>query len=78
MVSDTARTLIIVGGRSDHYNGYYTGVAPGAKLINLTVLDANGRGVSSGLIAALDWVIANKAAYNIRVVNLSLGTVAQR
>ena len=41
--------------------------------MSLKVLDDRGRGVISDVIAALDWVVANKAAYNIRVVNLSVG-----
>lgn len=55
-------------------NGSYNGIAPGAKLLNLRVLGNDGRGLASYVIAAIDWCIANKAAYNIRVINLSLGT----
>ena len=53
---------------------HYRGVAPGAKIVNLRVLDNLGKGTSSNVIAAIDWTIANKATYNIRVINLSLGT----
>ena len=44
------------------------------KLISLGVLDSNGKGSTSNVIAAIDWVIANKSTYNIRVINMSLGT----
>ena len=37
------------------------------------MLDANGKGTISNVIAALDWVLANRVAHNIRVVNLSVG-----
>ncbi len=37
------------------------------------MLDDRGRGVISDVIAALDWVVTNKTAYNVRVVNLSVG-----
>jgi subtilisin family serine protease len=37
------------------------------------VLDAEGKGVISNVIAALDWALTNKAAHNIRVINLSVG-----
>ena len=47
--------------------------APRAHLVGLKVLDENGGGYISDVIAALDWVIANKSAYNIRVANLSVG-----
>jgi subtilisin family serine protease len=54
-------------------NSTYRGVAPGAKLIALKVLDATGNGNMSTVAAAVDWSITNKATYNIRVLNLSLG-----
>ncbi|MDQ2776946.1 MAG: S8 family peptidase [Acidobacteriota bacterium] len=49
------------------------GVAPGVSLINLRVLDENGTGTDSEVIAAIDQAIALKDKYNIRVINLSLG-----
>ena len=54
--------------------GYYNGLAPGASLLNLRVLNEQGAGTASTVIAAIDWCITNKVAYNIRVINLSLGT----
>ena len=50
------------------------GVAPGAHLINLRVLNDEGWGHASTVIAAIDWAIAGKDQYAIRVLNLSLGT----
>ena len=47
------------------------GVAPGARLWNLKVLDDSGSGSISSLISAIDYVTAN--ANQIEVVNLSLG-----
>ena len=52
---------------------YKGGVAPGAHLINVKVLGANGSGYTSDVIAGLQWTIANRATYGIKVVNLSLG-----
>ena len=49
------------------------GVAPGAHIISLKVIDGSGSGLVGNVIAALDWAVANKEQYNIRVVNLSLG-----
>ncbi len=51
----------------------FVGIAPGVNLINLKVLDVNGEGSDSSVIAAIDRAIALKSAYNIRVMNLSLG-----
>ena len=63
---------IIAGNGYDSY-GQKAGMAPAASLVSLKVLDANGAGTVSNIIAALDWVLANHTTYNIRVVNLSVG-----
>lgn len=51
----------------------YRGIAPGAHLINLRVLDGNGAGKASSVIDAIDWAIENRRTFNIKVINLSLG-----
>lgn len=55
-------------------NPAYTGVAPGASLIGLKVLNSAGSGSVSDVQAALEWCIANRERYNIRVISMSLGT----
>jgi serine protease AprX len=60
------------------------GVAPGAGLVGLKVLNAQGSGSSSNVIAAIDWVwnpargvnpgVANGVTYGIEAINLSLGS----
>jgi serine protease AprX len=52
--------------------GNFQGVAPGVNLVAVRVLDANGVGSYSSVIAGIQWVIAQKSRYNIRVMNLSL------
>ena len=54
--------------------GLYRGSAPDADLVGIKVLDKHGRGTQSRILAGLNWAIENKARYNIRVVNLSLGS----
>src|ERR1044072_3423432 len=54
----------------------YMGVAPNANLIDVRVLDGRGLGQTSDIIAGIDWVIANKTARNIKVMNLSLGAAS--
>ena len=66
----------IAGGNGLVSNAAYLGIAPNAKLINLRVLNSQGTGTVSSTLAALDWLMANKVTYNIRVVNMSLGTPA--
>jgi serine protease AprX len=51
----------------------FKGIAPGANIISLKVLDANGSGTDSTVIAAIDTAILLRKAYKIRVINLSLG-----
>lgn len=52
------------------------GVATGANLIGVRVLLSEGDSQPqvNPLVAGLQWVLANQDDYNIRVVNLSLGT----
>jgi serine protease AprX len=51
----------------------YIGLAPNANIINLRVLDGNGAGSDSQVIAAIQRAIQLQSTYNIRVINLSLG-----
>ena len=51
----------------------FVGMAPDTALVNLRVLDANGQGSDSAVIAAIERAIALKQQFNIRVINLSLG-----
>jgi serine protease AprX len=51
----------------------YTGIAPGANLVVGKVLDGTGNGTISNIIAGIDWVIANRQQYNIRVLSMSIG-----
>lgn len=55
------------------YSKTFMGIAPGANLVNLRVLDANGSATDSEVIAAISQAISLKSRYNIRVMNLSLG-----
>src|SRR3954447_8098608 len=64
----------IIAGNGAASNGKYVGMAPGAGIISIKVAGATGASDVSTLIAALQWVVQNKATYNIRVLNLSLGT----
>ena len=50
----------------------YAGVAPKADIVSLDVLNDAGVGTMSDVIAACDWILQNKATYNIRVANFSL------
>src|SRR5258705_2384418 len=62
----------IIAGNGLDTLGARAGMAPGANLVSLKVLDDHAAGYISNVIAALDWVVANRTTYNIRVVNLSV------
>jgi hypothetical protein len=63
----------IIAGNGLLTAGARAGIAPSAHLVGLKVLDDRGAGYISNVIAAMDWIVANHATYNIRVVNLSVG-----
>src|SRR3954471_1952246 len=63
----------IIAGNGYDSKGEKAGIAPNASLVSLKVLDANGKGTISNMIAALGWVAVNAKMYNIRVVNMSVG-----
>src|SRR5258708_14817762 len=56
------------GAASAGYYDYrrFSGIAPGACLVNLKGLDANGAGSDSSVIAAIDRPIALRDVYNLR------------
>src|SRR5271166_1317963 len=68
---------ILAGNGSDSTGGrfFYTirGIAPSVHIVSLRVLDQNGAGSDSAVIAAIQQAIQPKEFYNIRVINLSIG-----
>ena len=63
----------LIGSSGSTSGGRYAGVAPGVKLLALRVLDRKGAGKTSGVIDALEFAVANRNKFGIRVINLSLG-----
>jgi beta propeller repeat protein len=66
-----------VSGIAAGTGALYRGIAPGAKIVALKVLDSGGIGYSTEIIAALEWCVTHKAAFNIKVANLSLSDSAE-
>ncbi len=63
----------IIGGKGrESDSSGYAGAAPNVDLINVRVTKDDGSAKVSNVVAGLQWVLDNKARYNIRVVNLSM------
>ena len=60
----------------DHRRPSTYGVAKKVALVAVRVLDCNGSGTTSGVIAGVDWVTADHAAGAPAVANMSLGGAA--
>jgi serine protease AprX len=63
----------LIAGDGASSGGQYAGEAPGADLVSIKVAGASGTTDLVRLILGLQWAIANRAADNIRVLNMSLG-----
>lgn len=80
------RATCVAGGDDDHSHGTHVagtigaldngvgvvGVAPGARLVPVKVLNSSGSGYTSWIVAGIDWVARNAA--RIEVANMSLGS----
>lgn len=81
----TGYDAVTAGGNAADCNGHGThvagtvggmthGVAKGAALVAVRVLNCNGSGTTSGVIAGIDWVTGNhQARQQPAVANMSLG-----
>jgi len=64
----------ILAGDGAASEGRYRGVAPAARVLPVKVAGWNGATDPSAVVGGLEWVLAHRARYGIRVVNLSYGT----
>jgi serine protease AprX len=61
----------MVAGVAAGNSSVHPGVARNAPLVDVRVASSQGEARTSDVVAAVDWIIANKQAYNIRVANFS-------
>jgi serine protease AprX len=55
----------------------FLGVAPDARFVSVKAFDGNGSGRYVDVIRAIDWVVANRYTYSIRVLNCSFSAPAR-
>jgi serine protease AprX len=58
-------------------NGKFNGIAPDVYLMSVKAFDENGQSSYSKVLDGLNWIYENRYRYNIRVLNLSLGSDVQ-
>jgi serine protease AprX len=64
----------LVAGNGAGSGGKWKGVAPEARILSVKTAGADGAADVSNILAAIQWVVSFKDRYDIRVLNLSLGT----
>ena len=63
---------IIWNNLQDYATGVTMGIAPGASVLSVRVLNDDGMGTYADAIEGIQYVIQNKDALNIRIINLSM------
>ena len=61
-------------GDGSYSKGKYSGSAPGANLVAIKASGFDGSTDISKILAGIQWTVAHKDLYGIRVLNLSLGS----
>ena len=64
----------LIAGNGASAGGAPTGTAPEARVLSVKVAGADGAADVSTVLAGLQWIVSFRDTYDIRVVNLSLGT----
>ncbi len=67
----------ILAGNGYSSKGKYKGIAPEANILAIKVLDESGNGNTSDILSTIQWIIDNKEVYKTRIINFSLGAIAQ-
>lgn len=63
----------IIAGDGEESNGKYKGIAMDSNIIGVKVLNNEGSGNISDVLAGIQWVLDQKKRFNIKILNLSVG-----
>jgi serine protease AprX len=66
----------IIAGNGTRSDSEFVGIAPQANIVDVRVLGSTGSGRISSVVRGIEWAIAHRTVYNIRVINLSFGARA--
>jgi hypothetical protein len=66
---------IIWNNYKDLTTGATLGIAPEANVLSVRVLDDQGNGSYSGVIAGIQYIVANQDLHNVQVLNISMSAV---
>lgn len=67
----------LIAGNGAASGGAYKGAAPEANIVSVKIAGRDGAADVSKVLAAIQWVTTFQHEYNIKVMNLSLGTDSQ-
>ena len=65
-------TSVVAAGNGHLSDGFYRGIAPDAK-VALVKIGRSGHIPDQQIVRGLEWVLANREKYDIRIVNISAG-----
>ncbi|HLK27643.1 MAG TPA: S8 family serine peptidase [Puia sp.] len=66
-------TSVVCAGDGYLSKGLYKGIASDADLVLIKAQNAEGKITTENIVKALKWVLENHEAFDIRIVNISLG-----
>ena len=67
----------LIASSNTTFQDRHNGIAPNANLVSVKAFSADGSGAYSDVIRAVDWAVANKEVYGIRVLNCSFSATPQ-
>lgn len=67
-----------LGGDGWESMGRYCGIAPNCNIIMVKALNNKGNGNIEEVLQGLSWIRKNKEKYNIRILNISVGSSAKK
>ncbi|MBQ8639408.1 MAG: S8 family peptidase [Lachnospiraceae bacterium] len=73
MIVTPSHVAGIIAGDGTMSDGRIRGVAPGAALVPVRVLDPRGNGKLASMLEGIEWILSVQKKLEIRIVNISAG-----